>query len=187
FGPLAPGMLHPTARPYLVELHPDRGYASVAMVSYDLLSGVLDGMNSEGLTVALAMDDELFSKYPIEPTGGPAVGLGVLQTLRLLLDTCATVDEAKEALLQAKQYYEYVPVHYLVADRFGRSFVWEYSHAHNKEFIIEDPGRPLVMTNFSLNRHLDKNRPPSADQVRNVCKRYCLLTEELTAASGKMS
>jgi hypothetical protein len=187
FGSLAPGLLHSTARPYLVELHPDRGYASLAMVSYDLLSGVLDGINSEGLTVALAMDDELFSKYPLEPTGGPAVGLGVLQTLRLLLDTCATVDEAKAALLQTKQYYEFVPVHYLIADRFGRSFVWEYSHAHNKEFIIENPDRPLVMTNFSLNRHLDRNRPPSAEQAKSVCRRYCVLSEQFSAAKGKMS
>src|SRR5262249_36390237 len=90
FGFLAPGMLHATARPYLLELHPDRGYASLAMVSYDLLSGVLDGMNSEGLTVALAMDDDLFSRHPMDPTLGPGGGLGVLQTLRLLLDTCAT-------------------------------------------------------------------------------------------------
>ena len=44
FGFLAPGMLHPTARPYLLELHPDQGYASIAMVAYDLLSGVLDGI-----------------------------------------------------------------------------------------------------------------------------------------------
>jgi hypothetical protein len=187
FGFLAPGMLHPTARPYLVELHPDRGYASLAMVSYDLLSGVLDGINSEGLTVALAMDDELFSKHPIEPTVGPAVGLGVLQTLRMLLDTCATVDEAKEALLQTKQYYEYVPVHYLIADRFGKSFVWEYSHAHNKEFIIENPNQPLIMTNFSLNRRLDNGGPPSVDQAKDVCRRYCLLTEQLAAAPGKVS
>jgi hypothetical protein len=187
FGFLPPGLLHSTARPYLVELHPDRGYVSLAMVSYDLLSGVLDGINSEGLTVALAMDDELFSKYPIEPTGGPAVGVGVLQTLRLLLDTCATVDEAKAALLQTKQYYEFVPVHYLIADRFGRSFVWEYSHAHNKEYIIENPDRPLVMTNFSLNRHLDKDRPPSAEQAKSVCRRYCVLSEQFAAAKGKMS
>jgi predicted choloylglycine hydrolase len=187
FGVLPPGKLHSTARPYLLELHPDRGYASVAMVSYDLLSGALDGMNSEGLTVALAMDEELFSQHSLEPTGGPAVGLGVLQVPRLLLDTCATAEEAKDALLQTKQYYEYIPVHYLVADRFGNSFVWEYSHAHNKEFIIDNPNQPLVMTNFSLNRHLNKGRPPSADQARNVCKRYCLLTEQLAAAAGKLS
>jgi Acyl-coenzyme A:6-aminopenicillanic acid acyl-transferase/Leucine Rich repeat len=187
FGPLPPGKLHPTARPYLLELHPDRGYASLAMVSYDLLNGVLDGMNSEGLTVALALDDELFSKYPLEPTLESAVGLGVVQTLRLLLDTCATADEAKEALLQTKQYYEFVPVHYLIADRFGRAFVWEYSHAHNKEFIIENPDRPLVMTNFSLNRRLDKGRPPSAERAKDVCRRYCLLTEQLAATAAPVS
>jgi len=182
FGPLAPGMLHPTARPYLLELHPDRGYASIAMVAYDLLSGALDGMNSEGLTVTLAMDDEMFSKHKIEPTLAPTAGLGELQTLRLLLDTCANVDEAKETLLRTKQYYEYVPVHYLVADRFGRSFVWEYSEAHNKEYIIENPAQPLVLTNFTLHKYMDGDKPPSADLARATCKRYAYLASHLTGA-----
>ena len=44
-------------------MHPDRGYASLAVYSYDLLSGVLDGINSEGLTVALLADDELIEKF----------------------------------------------------------------------------------------------------------------------------
>jgi penicillin V acylase-like amidase (Ntn superfamily) len=187
FGFLQPGMLHPTARPYLIELHPDHGYASVAMVAYDLLSGVLDGMNSEGLTVTMAMDDEAFEKHPIEPVGGSAAGLGELQTLRLLLDTCGTVDEAKQALLQTKQYYGFIPVHYLIADRYGKSFVWEYSYAHNKEYIIENPGKPLVMTNFSINQHLNDNKPPSADEARKECKRYALLTENLNTSSGLLS
>lgn len=187
FGFLPPGMLHPTSRPYLLELHPDHGYASIAMVAYELLSGVLDGMNSEGLTVSLALDDELFTKYQMEPVLGTAPGLGEVQMLRLLLDTCATVDEAKEALLTTKQYYGFVPVHYLIADRFGRSFVWEYSQAHNKEFIIENPGRPLVMTNFSLNKHLDQGAPPTADEARSVCRRYALLTEQLAIAPGSIT
>jgi hypothetical protein len=180
FGFLSPGMLHATARPYLMELHPDTGYASIAMVAYDLLSGVIDGMNSEGLIVTMALDDDIFSKGHPDPTLSPSPGLGELQVMRLLLDTCATADEAKEALLGIKQYYEFVPVHYLIADRFGRSFIWEYSEAHNKEFIIENPGRPLVMTNFSVNRHLDQDKPPSAEQARSVCKRYSLLTEQLS-------
>jgi len=181
FGFLEPGMLHPTARPYLVELHPDRGYASIAMVAYDLLSGVLDGMNSEGLTVSIAMDDELFTKYKFEPTFSSSTGLAELQTLRLLLDACANVGEAKEALLRTKQYYQYIPVHYLVADRFGNSFVWEYSEAHNKEYIIENPGHPLVMTNFTLHKHMDGNNPPSPDLARATCRRYAFLTEKLAA------
>lgn len=179
FGFLETGMLHPTARPYVVEMHPDRGYSSIALVAYELLSGVLDGINSEGLTVTLAMDDEVFSKQPIDPTRGPSAGLGELQTLRMLLDTCGNVAEAKEALLQTKQYYEFVPVHYLIADRFGNSFIWEYSQAHNREYILESPAKPLVMTNFTLHRVSTDGLPPTVEQARAVCRRYCTLSEQL--------
>ncbi len=184
FGFLPPGMLHPTSRPYLLELYPDKGYASIAMVAYDLLSGVLDGINSEGLTVTLAMDDEIFSGGSPEPTRGPAVGLGELQTLRLLLDTCATVEEAKQTLMATKQYYQYVPIHYLIADRHGNAFVWEYSQTHNKEYVVESPGQPLVMTNFTLHTRLEDGRPPSPDKARATCKRYAYLREKL--ATGKL-
>jgi hypothetical protein len=153
------------------------------MVAYDLLSGVLDGINSEGLTVTLAMDDELFSGFNTEPTRGPAVGLGELQTLRLLLDTCATVEEAKQTLLATKQYYQYVPVHYLIADRYGNAFVWEYSEFHNKEYVIESPGQPLVMTNFTLHKQLTDGKPPSADKARATCRRYAYLSEKLATGN----
>jgi len=183
FGFLPPGMLHPTARPYLVELHPDRGYASLAMVAYDLLSGVCDGINSEGLTVTMAMDDEVRQEPAMEPTLGPAVGLGELQTMRLLLDTCATVEDAKETLRATKQYYAYVPVHYLVADRNGKAFIWEYSGSHNKEFIMESPGEPLVMTNFTLSKRLEQGKLPAAEAASTVCRRYAFLREKLAAGS----
>ncbi len=181
FGFLPPGMLHPTARPYLVELHPDRGFASLAMVSYDLLSGVIDGINSEGLTVTMAMDNEIFSHGNPEPTRDAAVGLGELQTLRLLLDTCATVEDAKQTLMATKQYYQYVPIHYLVADRNGNAFVWEYSEVHNKEYVMENPGQPLVMTNFTIHKQLEEGKPPSADKARSTCRRYAYLSEKLAA------
>ena len=182
FGFLPPGMLHPTARPYLLELHPDRGYASIAMVAYDLLSGVLDGINSEGLTVTMAMDAQIFD-IKMEPTRDWAVGLGELQTLRLLLDTCATVEEAKQTLQATKQYYRYVPVHYLIADRNGNAFVWEYSESHNKEYVVESPGQPLVMTNFTLHKQLEDGKPPSAEKARGTCKRYAYLREKLATGN----
>jgi hypothetical protein len=181
------GELAATSRPYVVEMYPDRGYASLAMVSYDLLSGVLDGINSEGLTVALLADDELMQKYPMEAAGSDPVGFGSLQMQRLLLDTCATTEEAKECLLQSKQVYEFVPVHYLIADRHGNAFVWEYSHAHNREYIVEYPGKPLVTTNFSLHRHLQDGKPPSAKLAAKVCPRYCTLSERLNSQPGKLT
>jgi hypothetical protein len=181
------GELPCTARPCVVEMYPDRGYASLALYSYDLLSGVLDGVNSQGLTVALLADDELMNKYRMEPAGDSGVGLGVLQVLRFLLDTCASVEQAKEALLLTKQYYEIVPVHYLIADRHGHAFVWEYSQAHNREYFVENPGKALVTTNFSLHRYLEGTHPPSAEKVKEVCPRYCALLEKIAAQPGKLT
>jgi len=182
-----PGRLGDTARPYVVEMHPDRGYASIALCAYDLLSGVLDGINSEGLTVSLMADDELISKHGFEPAMDTGVGLGVLQMLRLLLDTCGTVEEAKEALLMTKQYYEFIPCHYLIADRHGKAFVWEYSQAHNKEYIIENPGQPLVATNFSLHKYLKDGKPPPTEKMKSICSRYCKLTECIAARKEKVT
>ena len=76
----------------------------------------MDGINEAGLTVALLADNE--TPEP-EPTGTPQVGLSEQQVVRYLLDTCATVDEAKDALLLAKHYYFFTPCHFVVADRSG--------------------------------------------------------------------
>jgi hypothetical protein len=119
----------------------------------------------------------------MEPTLAPAVGLGELQTMRLLLDTCATVEEAKETLRGTKQYYQYVPVHYLVADRNGKAFIWEYSGSHNKEYIMESPGEALVMTNFTLSKRLEQGKLPAAEAASTVCRRYAFLREKLAAGS----
>ncbi|HEX3147801.1 MAG TPA: C45 family peptidase [Gemmataceae bacterium] len=181
------GELPVNSRPYLIELHPDRGHASLALCAFDLLSGVLDGINSEGLTVTMLSDDELQPKYPNDPALDGGVGLDECQVLRFLLDTCANVEEAKEALLLAKQYYSFVPNHYLIADRHGKSFVWEYSHAHNREYIVEHPGKPLISTNFRLHQHLDGMSPPSAKQAKGVCARYCALAEQIAAEPGKLT
>jgi hypothetical protein len=179
------GELPATARPYLIEMHPDRGYASLALCAYDLLSGVLDGVNSEGLTVSVLSDYELKPEFPIDPAGEGGVGLDELQVLRMLLDTCADTEAAKEALLLTKQYYSFLPQHYLVADRHGKAFVWEYSHAHNREYVIENPGKPLVTTNFSLHKHLEGKAPPSAVRAKKVCPRYSALAGTVAAENGQ--
>jgi hypothetical protein len=148
---------------------------------------VLDGVNSEGLTVALLADDETVEKYSMEPAGLDAAGLGELQMPRMLLDTCATAEEAKEALLMAKKTYSYNPVHYLVADRNGQAFVWECSQARNREYLIENPDKPLITTNFSLHRYMEGKGPPSAAKVKDVCSRYCKLAERVASRSDGLT
>jgi hypothetical protein len=80
-----------------------------------------------------------------------------------------------------KKSYLFNPVHYLVADRHGKGFVWEYSQHRNREYIIENPDKPLITTNFSLHRYLEGKGPPSAAKVKGVCARYCKMAELVAA------
>lgn len=157
--PPLPGERPLAADPWIIELHPDDGYASLTVGIMDLM-GAMDGINEAGLTVALLADNE--TPEP-EPTGTPQVGLSEQQVVRYLLDTCATVEEAKEALLVAKHYYFFTPCHFLVADRSGAAFVWEHSPRRNREAIVTaDPrtaGR-LVCTNHLLHRWPDPTQLP---------------------------
>jgi hypothetical protein len=182
-----PGEFPAAARPYLIEMHPDIGYASLALCAGDLLSGVLDGMNSAGLTVALLADGSERGDPAAEPAFDTGVGLGTFQMQRYLLDTCATTAEAKEALLTTKQYYEVIRCKFLVADRHGTAFIWELSPAANREHILETPGKPLITTNFSLHRHLEGDNLPSAEHAREICDRYSALGERIAKQTGKFN
>jgi hypothetical protein len=156
--PRTPGEPALAADPWVIELRPDHGYASIVVGIMDIMGG-MDGVNEVGLAVTLLADNE--SPAP-EPSVVPQVGLSEQQVVRYLLETCRDVDEAKQALLMAKQYYIFVPCHFLVADRSGRSFVWEYSRGHNREHIVElEASDPLVCTNHLLHRWPDPAQLPA--------------------------
>jgi hypothetical protein len=154
-----PGERALAADPWVIELHPDEGYASIVVAIMDVM-GAMDGINEAGLAVALLADNE--TPDP-EPTRTPRVGLAEQQVVRYLLDSCATVEEAKTALLLAKHYYAFTPCHYVVADRSGASFVWEHSPRRNQEVIVEadrgSDGR-IVCTNHLLHRWPDPSQLP---------------------------
>jgi hypothetical protein len=138
-----------TSRPYVVESYPDDGYASVVVSVYDL-SGCVEGLNDAGLVVVLLADDETPG---LRPTGGTQqAGVDELQLGRFLLDTCATVDEAKEALYTTKQYDRMFPCHYLVADASGHAFVWERD-THNVEHVVDAGSASMCVTNYLLHRY----------------------------------
>ena len=173
------------SRPYLIELHPDEGYASIGMSCFNLL-GIMDGINSEGLTVAVLTDEESMGNNLSRPTLAPAVGVECLQMLQMLLDTCAKVTEAKEALLMTKHYYMVVPAHFLVADRHGNSFVWEHGSLHNSEHVIDGNGDIQIVTNDLLHRVAEQGELTDTDPGWSR-ERRCRLKEALSQSSGKLS
>jgi hypothetical protein len=74
------------------------------------------------------------------------------------LDTCSTANEALRALKQMGHYHVAIPVHLLIADKHGDSFVFEYSpDGSRKVFVQGSVTSPLKVTNFQLNRLSDPN------------------------------
>jgi hypothetical protein len=181
----AEGQLPACARPYLIEMYPDKGHASLVMCCFDLLGGVCDGLNSQGLAVALLADGEVMRAYGVDRPFGPQAGFNEIQIVRYLLDTCADVDQAMDTLLEAKLYYSMIPCHYIIADRHGRSFVWENSHMMHHGHIIPGEGPPLVTTNFMLHRHPDLTKLPEEEDPLGYFNRFRAIRKRLKGHEGK--
>lgn len=141
-----------TSRPFILELHPDSGYSTLTLCSYELLAGATDGINTEGLSVALLADTEtLNGNY--QPLRTNAVGISEIQTVRWLLETCANSDEALAALKHTAQFYIDVPCHYIVADRSGKSFIRELGFSGKPRVIEGDIKGISTVTNHLLHEH----------------------------------
>ena len=191
--PLPPGAELPPvmSEPYLMEWHPtDGGYASWAIHAFDTLAGTLDGFNSAGLVVSILADneamDQLGAHFEPHPGRTQIVGLHELAVMRFLLDTCATVAEAKDTLLTVKQYYRFMPLHYIVADRDGHSFVYENSVGRNVQYVIEGDGIPQVVTNFQLSQHptLDAMPGGTLTEENEAFWRYREVSQRIAAHEG---
>jgi predicted choloylglycine hydrolase len=154
--------------PYVFEVYPDKGYASLYICAFDYLGGVMDGINSQGLTVAVFAEIETMS------TSKPALGIGMheLLCMRYLLDTCKDVEQTKEALLSLKHFYIYIPCHYLIADSSGKSFIFEFSPTRDKTFITEGNG-PQCITNHLVYKYDNAGSVP--DELKESANRLEIL------------
>lgn len=179
------------SEPYIMEWYPeDEGYASIAIHAFDTLSGTLDGLNSAGLVVSIMADEEAMGELGpnLELHMGPPqiIGLHELQVMHFILDTCSTAEEAKEQLLKIKQYYAFVPCHYIVADKAGNSFIYENSTGRNVQHIIDGTGQPQVVTNFQVHKHPTTDQMPKGELKleTNAFWRYQKLTDRISEHQG---
>jgi len=171
------GRLPMMARPFLFEIHPDKGYSSLSLCAFEYLGGVLDGINSEGLVVAILAEEESGNKVGREP--GDEVGMPELMGMRYLLDNCKNVEEAKEALLSLKHYYSFIPCHYIVGDRSGKSFIFEFSPTRNRSYVINGDG-PQCVTNHLVFHHQKIEEFPETGLNWSM-RRYKRLEESIRA------
>ncbi|OHB59354.1 MAG: hypothetical protein A2167_07325 [Planctomycetes bacterium RBG_13_46_10] len=165
--------------PYVFEIYPDKGYASLYISAYEYLGGVLDGINSQGLVVAVFAEMETMGVS--KPTAG--VGIHEILCMRYLLDTCKDVEQAKEALLSLKHFYIYIPCHYLIADRNGKSFIFEFSPQRDKTFITDGNGLQCI-TNHLVYKYDNADTVP--DGLKESANRLEILHKALKSG-GKFN
>jgi Acyl-coenzyme A:6-aminopenicillanic acid acyl-transferase len=168
-----------SSRPYVISSVPDDGPATTVLTMNEL-DCCMDGVNEHGLAVTLLIADAETAGAPID--AGPQVGLSSGQVPRFLLDTCATAAEAIDALFAAKLYDLGTPLHYLVADAGGDSFVWERGPGGD-EYVIRADGGALCVTNHMLHRHRDPAALPEDNaETMLTYQRYRTIAERSAGA-----
>jgi predicted choloylglycine hydrolase len=132
----------------IVFMHPEDAYPSVGCTPYDVLSMLLDGMNSEGLKVSVN------AAYPGLVSSPPPPNILQIVAARVMIDKCASVDEAIDFLERTPITFPVVTVHYLIADRTGQSAIVEF--LGNDVKVVRPENDYQVMTNsyHCLGNHL---------------------------------
>ncbi|MEW9551904.1 linear amide C-N hydrolase [Nonomuraea sp. NPDC050783] len=143
----------PGARPDLSAAQDRRRLAHAVLTPFD-------GMNEKGLAVGLAQAPD--ARLPAPAPGRRTVG-GV-RIIRLMLDRAATVPEAIALMRRYDLDFTGGPqLHYLIADRSGRSAVVEYGDGRMN--VIDD----RYLTNITMS---------GADRAAKLAdRRYRLLAE----------
>ncbi|HEX4816256.1 MAG TPA: linear amide C-N hydrolase [Nonomuraea sp.] len=143
----------PGARPDLAAAQDRRRLAHAVLTPFD-------GMNEKGLAVGLAQVPD--ARLPA-PRPGRVTVSGV-RIIRLMLDRAATVPEAIELMRRYDVDFTGSPqLHYLIADRAGRSAVVEYGDGRMN--VIDD----RYLTNIAMS---------GADRAARLAdRRYRLLAE----------
>lgn len=189
----------------LVRTDPDNGYASISMVNLGFLGygeeklpdsptssitalaapyAPLDGVNEKGLAVGVLLIDT-------DPTDQRTDKVDITTTtaIRLMLDKCATADEALELLEQYDMHSSANSCyHFQIADASGRTVVVEYIDDELSVLEADDAttaGTPaegqtyMAATNFLLT--------PGDYDFGGGQDRYEIVMSGLTAADGVLS
>ena len=145
--------LRPFVDPVIVlEITPtDKGFKNVSVVSHDLFA-LFDGMNEYGLSIALlAVENNGF----LEERNYEAVY--EILVPRILLERCKTVEEAVILFEKMPKLIEFIPVHYIVADRAGHSAVLEWECSKKQHGVFYSKTENLACTNHFLSSVQDSS------------------------------
>jgi len=172
----------------VIEIYPDKGYSSLFVMAGDLTWGV-DVVNSAGLSVSLYQDDT-FGIPKVFRDSSRVTGLSMMQAIMLIANTCATLDEAKQVLLNNKILMQSVPlpIHMQVADKSGKAFIFAISPDDFSGKFVYNDGKPQPITNHGVYAYSDISKMPVDEKdPYDTFNRYRRLANFIAAHKGKYS
>jgi predicted choloylglycine hydrolase len=138
---------NPSDRPhYFTTTQMDGCYKVIGHTIYGINTWVTDGINEKGLSLSGATNGGKYflqEPYPDEP----AIVLGQMQ--RIVMEKCATVDEALALIGTVRVWCPNEGIHWLIADATGKSVVVEWDLNH-KMVVFDKKGPWELMTNSAL-------------------------------------
>lgn len=186
-GPKAADQHGICSRNFVMELYPtDGGYASLCTGGMDLLNGIFGGINSEGLFVSVLVDQQS-PKNPHVEDLETSCGFTPQVLIRLILDTCATVEEAKTELLLNKLIFSFVGVHFLIVDATGTSVICEIDPKFFQWHFTDNGTDPQVMTNHAVYQYSDTAKFPVSTDPYSSFNRYKKLNALIKQHAGSFS
>ncbi len=165
FGKKPPqGAFNCWSRGIVLEIQPDPGYKTLLIGGQELLTPYIDGLNEKGLYISLFHDP-----WGVGDEAGPASGMAIsgismVQMLGLLLDTCATVEEAKRQILHNRIMHVIMCSHMIIADATGNATIFEIDR-HSQAYVFTDrkANEPLFITNHPVSRYPQPSTYPEFD------------------------
>ena len=113
------------------------------------------------------------------PGGGDVSGLVVTQLHQVILTTCATVEEAKEAILKNRILQTMMTLHIPIVDATGAATVFEIDKSGAYIFTDRVAGEPLFSTNHPIHIYPTPETYPEVDMTEehNTFVRQIMLRE----------
>ncbi len=153
------------ARGVVIEARPNDGYQTLLIGGQELLYPYIDGINEKGLYISLFHDP-----WGVGDEGGAASGLSIsgvsmVQLVGLLLENCATVEEAKLKILNNRVMHAVMCAHMIIADATGNATIFEIDkHSQSYVFTDRDANEPLFITNHPVSKYPNPSSYPDFDE-----------------------
>ena len=148
---------------FLVTTQLEGTYRTIGNTCYMLYHWVEDGFNEKGLYVGVATNghpskyNQKEHRYPDQPA------IQVIHMVRIILDTCASVDEALKLMNSVRIWFPVEVNHLLIADATGKAVVVEFDL--DRKMVVFHREEPyLILTNTAYQEGIR--------YVKDNCGRY---------------